>query len=160
LGSAMARAQVRGFQGKSLGPDSVLACVKHFAGYGAVVGGRDYDAAYLPEELLRNVYLPPFLAAEQQGVGSFMSAYIDINDIPAAGNSWLLTDILRKEWGFTGFVVADDHAVANMVTQGYAADPADAALKAIDAGLNMDMASETFSKHLPALVADGKVTEA
>ena len=160
LGSAMARAQVRGFQGKSLGPDSVLACAKHFAGYGAVVGGRDYDAAYVPEVLLRNVYLPPFLAAEQQGIGSFMSAYIDLNDIPAAGNSWLLTDILRKEWGFTGFVVADDHAVANMVTQGYAADPADAAVKAIDAGLNMDMASETFSKHLPVLVAEGKVTEA
>lgn len=160
LGSAMARAQVRGFQGKSLGPESVLACVKHFAGYGAVVGGRDYDAAYLPEELFRNVYLPPFLAAKQQGVGSFMSAYMDLNDVPAAGNRWLLTDILRKEWGFMGFVVADDHAVANMVTQGYAADPADAAHKAIDAGLNMDMASETFSKHLPTLVAEGIVTEA
>lgn len=160
LGSAMARAQVRGFQGESLGPGSVLACVKHFAGYGAVVGGRDYDSAYLPEELLRNVYLPPFLAAKQQGVGTFMSAYMDLNDVPAAGNKWLLTDILRKEWGFMGFVVADDHAVENMIAQGYAADPADAAHKAIDAGLNMDMASETFRKYLPTLIDDGTVTEA
>jgi beta-glucosidase len=121
----------------------VLACVKHFAGYGAAEGGRDYDASYIPEELLRNVYLPPFYAAEQQGAGTFMSAYMDLNDVPASGNHWLLTDILRKEWRFGGFVVSDALAVGNLVTHGYASDGADAAYKAITAGVNMDMASLT-----------------
>jgi beta-glucosidase len=159
LGSAMARAQVRGFQGASLGPNSVLACVKHFAGYGAAEGGRDYDASYIPEELLRNVYLRPFHAAAEQGAGSFMSAYMDLNDVPASGNHWLLTDILRKEWNFNGFVVSDALAVGSLVTHGYASDRADAADKAINAGLNMDMASLTYVKNLPQLVAGGKVSE-
>lgn len=160
LGAAMARAQVRGFQGTQLGPDSVLACVKHFAGYGAADGGRDYDSSYIPEVLFRNVYLPPFHAAEQAGAGSFMSAYMDLNDVPASGNRWLLTDILRKEWGFQGFVVSDAFAVASLKTHGYAADPPDAAFKAISAGLNMDMASQTYTHNLARLVADGRVTEA
>ncbi len=160
LGSAMARAQVRGFQGSALGPDSVLACVKHFAGYGAAEGGRDYDSSYIPEVLFRNVYLPPFHAAEQAGAGSFMSAYMDLNDVPATGNRWLLTDILRKEWGFQGFVVSDAFAVASLQTHGFAADPADAAYKAISAGLNMDMASQTYTGNLAKLVADGKVSDA
>ena len=160
LGSAMARAQVRGFQGLSLGPASVLACVKHFAGYGAAEGGRDYDSSYIPEELLRNVYLPPFHAAAQEGAGSFMSAYMDLNDVPASGNRWLLNGILRKEWAFQGFVVSDALAVGNLVTHGFASDPADAAYKAITAGVNMDMASLTYTKNLARLVADGKVTEA
>src|SRR6516225_7560989 len=142
LGSAMARAQVRGFQGSKLGADSVLACVKHFAGYGAAEGGRDYDSSYIPEELFRNVYLEPFHAAQQEGAGSFMSAYMDLNDVPATGNRWLLNDILRKEWGFKGFVVSDAFAVASLQTHGFAADPSDAAYKAISAGLNMDMASQ------------------
>src|SRR5215469_7387700 len=86
LGAAMARAQVRGFQGDQLGPDSVVACVKHYTGYGAAEGGRDYDSSYIPEELLRNVYLPPFRAAAAQGAGTFMSAYMDLNDVPASGN--------------------------------------------------------------------------
>lgn len=160
LGSAMARAQVRGLQGPELGPESTLACVKHFAGYGAADGGRDYDSSYIPEELLRNVYLPPFHAAEQAGAGSFMSAYMDLNDVPATGNHWLLTDILRDEWGFKGFVVSDAIAVGNLQTHGYAADPEDAAYKAITAGVNMDMASQTYIKNLPKLVSDGKVSEA
>ena len=160
LGSAMAAAQVRGFQGAKLGPDSVLACVKHFAGYGAAEGGRDYDASYIPEELFRNVYLEPFHAAAQAGAGSFMSAYMDLNDVPATGNRWLLTDILRKEWGFKGFVVSDAFAVASLETHGYAANPADAAFKAITAGLNMDMASQTYTKNLAGLVKNGKVPEA
>lgn len=160
LGSAMARAQVRGFQGQELGPNSVMTCVKHYAGYGAADGGRDYDSSYIPEVLMRNVYLQPFHAAEQQGAGSFMSAYMDLNDVPASGNHWLLTNILREEWGFKGFVVTDAFAVANLVTHGYASDPADAAYKAITAGVNMDMASQTFIHNLPRLVADGKVTEA
>ena len=159
LGSAMARAQVRGFQGSSLGPDSVLACVKHFAGYGAAEGGRDYDSSYIPEELLRNVYLPPFHAAAQQGAGSFMSAYMDLNDVPASGNRWLLDDVLRKEWSFNGFVVSDAMAVGSLVTHGYASDPADAAYKAITAGVNMDMASLTYMKNLPQLLASGKVSQ-
>jgi beta-glucosidase len=160
LGSAMARAQVRGFQGEELGPDSVIACVKHFAGYGAADGGRDYDSSYIPEELFRNVYLPPFHAAEEQGAGTFMSAYMDLNDVPASGNHWLLTDILRKEWGFNGFLVSDAFAVASLETHGYAKDGRDAAFKALDAGLNMDMASQTYTKNLAQLVKDGKLTEA
>lgn len=160
LGSAMARAQVLGFQGDAVGPNSVLACVKHFAGYGAADGGRDYDSSYVPEELMRNVYLVPFHAAERAGAATFMSAYMDLNDIPATGNHWLLTDVLRKEWGFTGFVVSDAFAVGNLQTHGFARDPADAAYKAIHAGLDMDMASETYTQHLARLVADGKVSQA
>ncbi|HKF50596.1 MAG TPA: beta-glucosidase BglX [Terracidiphilus sp.] len=160
LGAAMAQAQVRGFQGEALGPDSVIACVKHYAGYGAAEGGRDYDSSYIPEELMRNVYFPPFHAAENAGAGSFMSAYMDLNDVPASGNHWLLTDILRKDWGFKGFIVSDAFAVASLQVHGYAKDPEDAAYKAVTAGLNMDMASQTYSKNLPKLVAEGKVTEA
>ncbi len=160
LGSAMARAQVRGFQGDQLGPGSVLVSVKHFAGYGAADGGRDYDSSYIPEELLRNVYLPPFHAAEQQGAGNFMSAYMDLNDVPATGNRWLLTDILRDEWGFKGFVVSDAFAVASLQVHGYAQDSSDAAYKAFTAGLNMDMASQTYTRNLAQLVKDGKLTQA
>jgi beta-glucosidase len=160
LGSAMARAQVLGFQGPQLNPDGVTVCVKHYAGYGAAEGGRDYDSSYIPEELFRNVYLKPFHAAEQAGAGSFMSAYMDLNDVPASGNRWLLTDILRNEWGFKGFVLSDAFAVASLQTHGYAKDPADAAYKAVHAGLNMDMASQTFTHNLANLVKEGKVSEA
>ena len=160
LGAAMAAAQVRGFQGESIGPNSVLACVKHFAGYGAAEGGRDYDSSYIPEALLRNVYLVPFHAAEKAGAATFMSAYMDLNDVPATGNRWLLHDVLREEWGFRGFVVSDAIAVGNLETHGYARDPEDAAFKAFTAGLNMDMASLTYVQNLSKLVASGKVTEA
>jgi len=160
LGAAMARAQVRGFQGDTLGRESVLACVKHFAGYGAAEGGRDYDSSFVPEELMRNVYLVPFHAAEQAGAGTFMSAYMDLNDVPATGNHWLLTDVLRKDWGFQGFVVSDAFAVRSLETHGYAKDPEDAAYKAVSAGLDMDMASGTYPKNLARLVAAGKVTQA
>jgi beta-glucosidase len=162
LGSAMAAAQVRGFQGPSLGtaPDRVVACAKHFAGYGAAEGGRDYDSVYIPESRMRNVYLPPFQAAVKAGVGTFMSAYMDLNNVPAAGNRWLLRQILRDEWGFQGFVVSDAMAVGNLVIQGFAADPRDAAYRALTAGLDMDMASGTYPKNLPDLVRDGKITMA
>jgi len=160
LGAAMAVAQVHGFQGDSIGPDSVLACVKHFAGYGAAEGGRDYDASNIPESLFRNVYLVPFHAAEKAGAASFMSAYMDLNDVPASGNRWLLHDILRQEWGFKGFVVSDAFAVANLQTHGYARDPEDAAYKAVTAGVDMDMASLTYTRNLPKLVASGKIAEA
>jgi beta-glucosidase len=156
LGAAMAAAQVRGFQGDYLGaPDHVVACAKHFAGYGAADGGRDYDPVYLPEGQLRNVYFPPFQAAVEAGVGTFMSAYMDLNDVPASGNRWLLRDVLRGEWGFRGFVVSDAFAVGNLVIQGFARDGRDAALRALSAGLDMDMASGTYLEHLAGLVEDG-----
>ena len=160
LGAAMARAQVRGFQGETIGPDSVLVCVKHYAGYGAAEGGRDYDASYVPEELMQNVYLVPFHAAVEAGAGSFMSAYMDLNDVPASGNRWLLTDVLRNEWGFKGFVVSDAFAVASLQVHGFAKDPGDAALKGVSAGLNMDMASGTYVKNIGKLVSAGKLKEA
>ena len=156
LGAAMAAAQVRGFQGPFLGaPDHVVACAKHFAGYGAADGGRDYDPVYLPEGRLRNVYFPPFEAAVKAGVGTFMSAYMDLNDVPASGNRFLLRDVLRGEWGFKGFVVSDAFAVGNLVTQGFARDGRDAAFRALSAGLDMDMASNTYPQHLAGLVEDG-----
>jgi beta-glucosidase len=159
LGAAMARAQVLGFQGKQPGaPDRVLACVKHFAGYGAAEGGRDYDSSYVPEEQLWNVYLPPFKAALDAGVGSLMSAYMDLNDVPASGNAWLLHDVLRESWKFQGFVVSDAFAVRSLVTHGYARDYQDAVHKAFAAGLNMDMASGTYLKYLPLEVQQGRVT--
>lgn len=161
LGAAMARAQVRGFQGPYLGSAGhMLACAKHFAGYGAAEGGRDYDSSYVPEERLRNVYFPPFHAALEAGVGSFMSAYMDLNDVPASGNSFLLHDVLRRDWGFAGFVVSDAFAVRNLVTHGFARDPADAAYRALTAGVNMDMASATYLANLPALVQEGKIPQA
>ncbi len=160
LGSAMAAAQVRGFQGSYPGaPDHLIACAKHFAGYGAADGGRDYDPVYLSEAQLRNVYFPPFQAAVKAGVGTFMSAYMDLNNVPATGNRWLMNDVLRGEWGFGGFIVSDAFAVANLVIQGFARDGRDAALQALKAGLNMDMASSTYLENLAGLVEAGKLTE-
>lgn len=142
LNAAMAAAQVRGIQGPRLGtPDRLLATVKHFAGYGASEGGRDHDAANLSDAQLHNVYLPPFRAAIQAGAGSVMSAYMDLNDVPATGNRWLLRDILRKDWGFQGFVVSDNNAVNDLVPHGFASDKRDAAVRAFKAGVNMEMAS-------------------
>ena len=160
LGAAMAAAQVRGFQGPYLGaPDRILACAKHFGAYGAAEGGRDYDPVYVPEGRLRNVYFPPFQAAVRAGVGSFMSAYMDLDDVPAAGNRWLLRDVLKREWGFPGFVVSDAKAVGNLVIQHFARDGRDAAARALAAGLDMDMASGTFERNLAALVKEGVVPE-
>ncbi|MFT3893731.1 MAG: glycoside hydrolase family 3 N-terminal domain-containing protein [Anaerolineales bacterium] len=156
LGSAMAAAQVRGFQGDDISdPERVLACAKHFAGYGYSEGGRDYDPVYLSETQLRNIVLPPFEAAVKAGVATFMSAYMDLNDVPASGNRWLLRQVLRKEWDFEGFVVSDAFAVANMVIQGHAHDKRDAALRGIKAGLNMDMSSYTYTEGVVKLVKDG-----
>jgi beta-glucosidase len=159
LGAAIARAQVLGFQGKQLGaPDRVLACVKHFAGYGAADGGRDYDSSYIPEEEMWNIYLPPFKAALDAGAGSVMSAYMDLNDVPATGNRWLLHDVLRDTWKFDGFVVSDAFAVHSLKVHGYARDSQDAAHKAFTAGLNMDMASGTYLKFLPIEVQQGHIS--
>ncbi|MFN8096398.1 MAG: beta-glucosidase BglX [Vicinamibacteria bacterium] len=161
LGAAMAAAQVRGFQGPTLGtPDRVLACAKHFAGYGAADGGRDYDPVFLSDAQLYNVYLPPFKAAVDAGVGSVMSAYMDLNNLPAAANRWLLTDVLRGQWGFKGFVISDAMGVGNLATQHLARDRKDAAFRALVAGNDMEMASGAFPEHLAALVKEGKVTTA
>jgi beta-glucosidase len=161
LGEQIAAAQVRGFQGPYIGaPDHILASVKHFAGYGAVEGGRDYDSADISDELLHNVYLRPFHAAEQAGAATFMSAYMALNGVPATGNAWLLQDVLRKDWGFKGFVVSDWDAVKNLQTHGFAATPLDAATRAANAGLNMEMTSSDYRQYLPAAVKSGAVTEA
>ena len=158
LGVAMARAQVRGFQGPTLGtPERVLTSVKHFAAYGAADGGRDYDSVYVPEVQLRNVYLPPFKAAIDAGAGVVMSAYMTLNDVPASGNRWLLRDVLRGDLGFKGFVVSDAFAVQSLQNHGFAADNADAAARGLQAGVNMDMASNSYLRQLPALVKSGQV---
>jgi len=158
LGAAIARAQVLGFQGTQLGaPDRLLACAKHFAGYGAADGGRDYDSSYIPEEQMWNTYLVPFKAAADAGVGSFMSAYMDLNDIPATGNRWLMHDVLRDTWKYNGFVVSDANAVHSLIIHGYARDGQDAAMKAFTAGVNMDMASGTYLKYLLAEAKAGYV---
>ena len=140
LGSAMAVAQVRGFQGgRTVQPGHIIAGPKHFAGYGAASGGRDYDEVNLSASELWNVYLPPFKAAVEAGARNIMSAYMDLNGVPGAANRWLLTDVLRGSWKFDGFVVTDANAVHNLVTQGLAADPEDAAVRAISAGVDMEM---------------------
>ncbi len=141
-------------------PDHVLGCVKHFAAYGAADGGRDYDSSYVPDDLLWNVYFPPFKAAIDAGVGSLMSAYMDLNEVPATGNYFLLHDVLREDWKFKGFVVSDAIAIGSLVTHGYARDREDAAYKAFHAGVNMDMASYTYLNELSKLVKAGRVTEA
>ena len=133
LASAVAAAQVRGFQD---GEERVVAGPKHFAGYGAGRGGRDYDDAEISDSELWNVYLPPFRAAVEAGSGNVMSAYMDLNGVPASGNRWLLTDVLRSEMGFDGFVVSDANAVKSLATQHFAADSTDAAARAINAGLD------------------------
>src|SRR5215467_4669078 len=159
LGAAIARAQVLGFQGTHDGdPDRVLACAKHFAGYGAADGGRDYDSSYIPDEQMWNTYLPPFKAAADAGVGSFMSAYMDLNDIPATGNRWLLHDVLRDTWNYKGFVVSDANSVHSLITHGYARAGRDAAMKAFSAGVNMDMASGTYLKYLIDAAKQGHIS--
>jgi beta-glucosidase len=161
LGSAMAAAQVRGFQGEYIGaPDHVLACMKHFAGYGAAEGGRDYDSSYISDAQMENVYLAPFHAAVKAGVGSAMSAYMDLNDVPATGNRWLLTDVLRQQWGFKGLVVSDADAVKSLVNHGYARDLHDAAVRALNAGVDMEMAQDAtaFGQSLAAALKAGEIS--
>ncbi|HXC96569.1 MAG TPA: beta-glucosidase BglX [Edaphobacter sp.] len=160
LGSKMAEAQVRGFQGESMGgADSILACVKHFAGYGAAEGGRDYDSANISDEQLWNVYLPPFRAAVKAGAGSVMSAYMDLNGVPASGNTFLLHDVLREKWGFKGFVVTDWGTIPSLKTHGFAADLEDASVRAVNAGVDMEMTTHALRDNLAAAVQDGKVKQ-
>ena len=159
LGSRMAEAQVRGFQGTIGDPHHILACVKHFAGYGAAAGGRDYDQADISDEQLWNVYFPPFHAAESAGAATFMAAYMDLNGVPATGNRFLLHDVLRQDWGFQGFVVSDWLTVPNLVTQGFASSPADADARAVNAGVDMEMTSSLYRDFLAADVKSGAVSE-
>ena len=160
LGSQMAAAQVRGFQGPAIGsPNHILACVKHFAGYGAAVGGRDYDSSDISDEQLWNVYLPPFEAAIRAGSGSIMPAYMDLNGVPATGNKFLLQDVLRNKWKFNGFVVSDWDAVRALTTHGFASGPEDAAARAVNAGVDMEMTGHIYRDHLAAAVKDGLVKQ-
>ena len=159
LGSRMAEAQVRGFQGATLGsPKSILACVKHFAGYGAAAGGRDYDQSDISDEQLWNVYLPPFHAAEQAGAATFMSAYMDLNGVPASANKFLLQDVLRKNWGFKGFVVTDWGTIPSLGTHGLTATPTEAAARAVNAGVDMEMTSSVIRDTLADDLKNGTVT--
>ncbi|NYD89156.1 beta-glucosidase BglX [Sphingomonas melonis] len=160
LGSVMAAAQVRGFQGAAIGnPNHVIAGAKHFAGYGASLGGRDYDEANISDADLWNVYLPPFKATVDAGVGSIMSAYMPVNGVPSTGSRWLLTDVLRKEWGFNGFVVSDNNAVKDLQKHGFASDLSDAAGRALGAGVDMEMAtSDPASPRLVELLAAGRIS--
>ncbi|MCA6496798.1 MAG: glycoside hydrolase family 3 C-terminal domain-containing protein [Chitinophagaceae bacterium] len=158
LGSLIARARVKGFQGKSIGDvDALLACAKHFAAYGAAEGGRDYNTTDMSWRRLYEVYLPPFQAAREAGVASFMNSFNDINGIPATGHTYLQRKLLKGDWNFKGIVVSDWGSVGEMVNHGYAADLADAAKKAILAGCDMDMESRAYSAHLAALVKKKEV---
>ncbi len=150
LGSAMAAARVRGFQGASLSDTtSIMATAKHFAAYGAAEAGRDYNTVDISERTLRQVYLPPFKAAVDAGVGSFMGSFNEIAGVPSHANHWLLTDLLRHEWGFDGMVVSDWGAVGELVSHGVAADSTEAALLGLNAGVDMDMAAGVYVDRLP-----------
>lgn len=160
LGSVIAAARVRGFQGARLSaPDSVMACAKHFVAYGGAESGRDYNTVDISEQTLHEVHLPPFRAAVDAGAGTLMSAFNEINGIPATGHAGMLTDTLRGAWGFGGFVVSDWTSVTEMVNHGYAADNADAAAKSILAGVDMDMSSSSYRTTLGEFVRKGVVPE-
>lgn len=160
LGSLFAAAMVRGFQGDNLSsPDTIAACAKHYVGYGAAEGGRDYNTAYIPENLLHDLYLPPFKAAVEAGVATVMSAFNEINGVPATGNVHTLRDILKNEWQFEGFVVSDWNSTAEMISHGYCEDMKDVAKKSIAAGIDMEMQSTAYSDYLEELVTKGFVLE-
>ena len=162
LGAKVAVAQVRGFQGPELGsPERIIAGPKHFAGYGYALGGRDYDEVNLSDSELWNVVLPPFRAAIEAGAGNVMTAYMDLNGIPATGTRWLFTDVLRGDLGFEGFVVSDANAVRNLVTHGFAADLTEAGARAVTAGCDMEMAvADAAYEHLPEALDAGTVDAA
>lgn len=158
LGVQFARARVRGFQGPDIRrDDSMIACPKHFAAYGAVQGGMEYNTADIPDTTLREIHLPGFKAAFDAGAITTMSSFNDIAGVPSTGNHYLLTDILRGEWGFKGLVVSDYTSEEELILHGYAADGPDAVVKAITAGCDVSMQSGLYWKHLPALVKAGKV---
>ncbi len=158
LGGVLAAARVRGFQGEHLGdPGSIAACAKHFVGYGAVIAGREYNTTDMSEVTLREIHLPPFKAAVDAGVETLMSAFNDLNGVPASGNRHTLREILKDEWGFKGFVVSDWASIQQLATQGYAADDKDAARKGMLAGVDMDMQSHVYGDFLAELVKEKKI---
>ncbi len=160
LASRLGVAYVKGFQGNDPSvPGQILACVKHFAAYGAAEGGRDYNTVSMSESLLRNIYLKPFEAAAKSGAASFMTSFNDLNGVPASGNTFLLKNILRDEWKYDGFVVSDWNSVTEMIPHGYAADEKDAAFKSASAGLDMEMTSLSYANHLKTLIKANKISE-
>lgn len=159
-GCRVAEARVRGFQGESLADTTtILACAKHFAAYGACIGGRDYNTVDLSRITLHEVYLPPFRAALDAGVSTFMNAFNEVNGIPATGNTYLLRDILKGDWGFDGFVVSDWNSVGEMVNHGFVNNLKGAAYNGVIAGCDMDMESRAYTSHLKELVKEGIVDE-
>lgn len=158
LGSAMAAAQVRGFQGTDLRqPNALLACAKHFAAYGGAEAGREYNTVDVSERTLREIYLPPFKAAVDAGVGTLMSAFNEIAGVPASANKWLLTDVLRNEWKFNGFVVSDYAAVEELINHGIAATREQAGILALLAGVDMDMVDTIYSNELVRAAHAGRI---
>jgi len=161
LGSKMAYTRVKGFQGNDLmSLNTILACTKHFAAYGAAEAGRDYNTVDMSERVLREVYLPPFKATVDAGVGTFMTSFNEISGVPSTGNKFLVNGILKKEWGFNGFVVTDYTGINEMIPHGYAKDEAHAGELALTAGVDMDMVGGVYLKHLKQSLAEGKVTMA
>ncbi len=160
LGCRVAEARVHGFQGTDLSdPSTVLACVKHYAAYGMPQAGRDYGTVDMSERLLREVYLPPYKAAVDAGALSIMTSFNELDGVPSSGNSFLLKDILRKEWGFKGFVVTDYTSINEMVPHGIVANEKEAAALAVNAGVEMDMQGSVYLKYLKQLISEGKVSE-
>ena len=159
LDARMAEAMVYGYQGRTLDSTSMAACIKHFVGYGAAEGGRDYNSTLIPEHLLRNVYLPPFEAGVKAGAMTLMTSFNDNDGIPSTGNKYIVKDILRGEWGFDGIVVTDWNSMGEMISHGFAADRPEAVKKALDAGVDMDMMTYGFIGHLEEMVRRGEVKE-
>src|SRR6266498_878819 len=160
LGSAMARARVRGFQGSDYSArDKIVACAKHWVAYGAAEAGRDYNTTDVSERSLREVYFPPFKAAVDAGVGTFMSAFNDLNGVPSSANPFTLTQVLRGEWKFDGFVVSDYTSVEELIKHGVAAKGADAAREALNAGVDMEMVSRLYNKHAGELIKERKLSQ-
>lgn len=158
LASILAAAMVRGYQTNSLkNPGAIAACAKHYVGYGAAEAGREYNSTWIPEILLRNVYLPPFRAALNAGVATVMTGFNALNGVPATGNQFTIRQILRQEWGFKGLVVSDYTSIPEMVQHGYAADSSDAAMKALRAGVDMEMVSTTYFDHAKSLIQSGQI---
>ncbi|MCR5351367.1 MAG: glycoside hydrolase family 3 C-terminal domain-containing protein [Bacteroidales bacterium] len=159
LDARMGEAMVRGYQGTQMDTTSMAACIKHFVGYGAAEGGRDYNSTFLTELQLRNTYLPPFEAAVKAGAMTLMTSFNDNDGVPSTGNRFVVKDILRDEWGFDGFVVTDWNSMGEMVSHGFGADRKDVAQKSLDAGVDMDMMTFGYITHLEELVRAGSVKE-
>lgn len=158
LGTKIGLARIKGFQGRGLGSiDAVMACAKHFAAYGAAVGGRDYNSVDMSLRQLNETYLPPFKAAAEAGVATFMNSFNDINGIPATANQYIQRNLLKGKWNYKGFVVSDWGSIGEMIPHGYAKDGAEAAERAIQGGSDMDMESRVYMAELPKLVKAGKV---